>query len=311
MQLSLFGGTANPGLTASVSSSLGVEPGGAAIRRFPDGEIHVEILQSVRGRGVFLIQPTGPPVADNLVELLLMADACRRAGAAHVTAVMPYFGYARQDRRAKGREPVSARVVADAVSSAGVRRVVAVDLHNPALEGFFNMPLEHLSAVPLLAEAVRPHMGEDPVVVSPDLGAVKLAERYARLLGAPTAVVHKSRLTGDTVRAGRVMGEVRRRSVIIVDDMISTGATVEAAANAVRAEGCCPDISVVATHGLLVSQAGERLKSAGISRLFVTDSIAGKPAFSPTATVSLAPLLSGVINRLHAETSLAGLLSPG
>ncbi|MBI4322551.1 MAG: ribose-phosphate pyrophosphokinase, partial [Chloroflexi bacterium] len=201
MKITLFSGTANPTLAGAVAAKLGLGLGSLLVDRFPDGELHVSLRESVRGLDVYLLQPASPPVAENLVELLLMADACRRSGAAHVTAVVPYLGYARQDRRVKDGEPIGARVVADAIASGGVQRLIVVDLHNPALEGFFGVPLEHLSAVSLLAEALRPMLPQRAVLVAPDLGAVRLAELYAVLLDLPAATVHKVRLSGEQVRA--------------------------------------------------------------------------------------------------------------
>jgi ribose-phosphate pyrophosphokinase len=201
MNLTILSGSANQPLATRVAERLGPWP--CLIERFPDGELHVAVQASVRGRDVYLLQPTGPPVHDHLLELLLLADACRRAGAARLTAVVPYVGYARQDRRAGGREAVGARLVATLIGASGLQRVVAVDLHSPALEGVFDVPLEHLSAVPLLAEAVRPALADDAVVVAPDLGAAKRAERYAGRLGRPVAIVHKARLSaGGARRAG-------------------------------------------------------------------------------------------------------------
>ena len=179
------------------------------LERFPDGELHIELQESVRGHEVYLVQPTCPPVDEHLLELLLLADACRRAGAIHLTAVIPYFGYARQDRRAHGREPLSARLIADLLVSSGIQRLVAVDLHSQGVESAFAIPVEHVSAVPLLAEAVRFSVSRNAVIVSPDLGAVKMAERYARILDLPVAIVHKTRLSGAEVAVQRIVGDVR------------------------------------------------------------------------------------------------------
>jgi ribose-phosphate pyrophosphokinase len=308
-RLTVFCGTAHPALAAAVAARLGVPPGDRTLERFPDGELHVRLDESVRGDDVYLVQPTGPPVEAHLFELLLLADACRRAGAAGVTAVLPYFGYARHDRRAEGREPVAARLVADLLGAGGVQRVVAVDLHTPALEGVFGVPLEHLSAVPLLAEAARPWAGRDGVVVAPDLGAAKLADRYARRLGLPVAVVHKTRTGGATVTATALTGDVRGRAPLLVDDMISTGGTVEAAARAVLAAGARPEVTVVASHGLFVGPAVERLAALPLRRLLTTDSLpAPAEAPLPLQTESLAALLAEAVERLHRGESLGDLL---
>lgn len=310
MSLAIFAGSANPALAQAVAGRLGVGVGASEVERLPDGELHVEILESLRGRDVYLVQPTSPPAERHLLELLLLADACRRAGARRRTAVVPYFGYARHDRRARGREAVGARVVADLLGTAGLDRVLAVDLHTGALEGFFAMPLEHLSAVPLLAEALRSSLDPQSVVVAPDLGAAKLADRYASLLGLPVAVVQKVRVSGAEVSVRGVSGDVRGRKPIVVDDMISTGATIEAAIEALVAAGAVPEATVAATHGLFVGSAPERLGRAPIRRCVVTDSVA-TPAERPPAheRVCLGPLLASAIDRLHRDGSLHALVA--
>ncbi len=308
----LFTGSANAALARAVAAQLGVVLGRSAVERFPDGELHVEVQESVRGHDVYLLQPTSPPVETHLLELLLLADACRRAGAARLTAVVPYFGYARQDRRANCREPVAARLVADLVATSGVGRLVAVDLHAAGLEGVFGIPLEHLSAVPLLAETVRPLLPASAVLVAPDLGAVKLADRYARLLQLPVAIVHKTRLSGEAVRAGAVIGDVQGRVPIVVDDMISTGGTVAAAIEAVVRCGAQPEAIVVATHGLLVGPAVERLRAVPVRRFVVSDSVAPPASVPlPFQVAALAPLLAEAVHRLHTDESLSELLVHG
>jgi ribose-phosphate pyrophosphokinase len=309
MNLSIFSGTANQAMAQAVADKLGVPLGRATLRRFPDGELHVQLDESVRGRDVYLVQPTSAPVGEHLLELLLLADACRRAGASRLTGVIPYFGYARQDRRASGREPVGARLIADVLKASGLQRVVAVDLHTASMEGFFPFPLEHLSAIPLLVGEIRLLVPSSSVIVSPDLGAVKLAERYARLLDLPMAIVHKSRLSGEEVEARGIVGEVSGRSPVVVDDMISTGGTVEAAVNALLAAGAVPEVTVVASHALLVRPAAQRLKALPIKRFFATDSVAVAADFPvPLHIASLAPLLAEAIQRLHQEGSLADLI---
>ena len=312
MKLSLFAGSANPSLATATAASLGVALGHRLIERFPDGELRIEIGETVRGHDVVLFQPTAPPVEEHLLELLLLADACHRAGASRLIAVIPYFGYARQDRRATGREPVAARVVADLIATSAVERVVAVDLHSAAIEGMLSVPLEHLSAVPLLAEAARggDGAGAGRVIVAPDLGAAKLAEQYATLLDLPVAIVHKTRLNGDAVSVRRITGEVRRQAPIVVDDMISTGGTIEAAVEAVVQAGALPDVTVAATHGLLVGPALARLARLSPRRLIVTDSVrVPEPLSVAHDVVSLAPLLATTIRRLHADQSLVDLIA--
>jgi ribose-phosphate pyrophosphokinase len=226
-----------------------------------------------------------------------------------LTAVVPYFGYARQDRRASGREPVAVRVVADLLATCGLQRVVAVDLHSTGLEAVFGLPLEHLSAVPLLVQAVRQQVPPNGVVVAPDFGAARLAERYAGLLGLPAAIVHKQRVTGETVSVRALTGDVQGRVPLVVDDMISTGGTVAAALEALLAAGGVPDVTVIASHALLVGPAVERLQRAGLRRLVVTDSVApARVGGLPLQVVTLAPLLADAIRRLHEDRSLSDLI---
>jgi ribose-phosphate pyrophosphokinase len=304
MTLHLFSGTANVPLGEGVAARLDVRVGDRVLEHFPDGEVRIRIHESVRGDDVYIVQPTGPPVGENLLELLFLTDACRRAGAERITAVVAYLGYARQDRREQSGEPLSARLVAQLVEAGGVDRLVAVDLHTPSIEGCFAIPVEHLSAVDLLAEAIRPDPGRDAVIVSPDLGAVKLAERYAARLGLPIAIVHKTRTSGTEVTARGLVGEVRGRAPIVIDDMISTGGTLAAAIGAVLHAGALPDVTVAATHALLVGPAAERLARLPIHRLVATDSLSlPTPPGVPLERVSLAPLLAEAIRRLHGGDS--------
>ncbi|MEW6268034.1 MAG: ribose-phosphate pyrophosphokinase [Thermodesulfobacteriota bacterium] len=307
-EASIVAGSASTALAGSIAMRLGVQPVQRTIERFPDGEMSIELGESVRGRDLYLVQSTSPPAEASLLELLLLADACRRSGAARSTAVIPYFGYARQDRRARGREAVGARVAADLVQTGGFARVVCVDLHTAALEGFFAVPVEHLTAVPLLADAIRGVFADDGVVVAPDLGAAKLADRYAARLGLPVALVHKVRASGERVSVRQVTGDVRDRRPIFVDDMITTGGTIEAAARALLAAGCRPEMAVVATHGVLVGPAAARLDALPIRRIVVTDTVAA-PATLPRnlQTVAVADLLAEAIAGLHRGGSLLKL----
>lgn len=310
MRLILFSGSANQDLSRRVAGLLGVALGDRLVERFADGELHVEVRDSVRGGDVFLIQPTAPPVDEHLVELLLLADACHRAGAHRLIVVIPYFGYARQDRRTTGREPVGARVVANLIGTTAIERVVAVDLHSAAIEGMLSVPLEHLSAVSLLAEVARGVDHAGCVVVAPDLGATKLAEQCAALLDLPVAIVDKTRLSGDSVMVQHITGDVRDRIPIIVDDIISTAGTIEAAATSVLQAGARPEVTVIATHGLLVGPALKRLAGLPLRRLIVTDSVRlPEPLPVVHEVVSLAPLLASAIERLHADRSLADLIA--
>jgi ribose-phosphate pyrophosphokinase len=307
--LSLLSGTANPDLASNISAELGLRLGERTLLPFPDGELQVELNQDVRGHDVYLIQSTSPPVEKHLLELVLLADACHRAGAARITGVVPYFGYARQDRRSNRRQALGARVVADMLQATSLARLVVVDLHTAAIEGFFQMPIEHVSAVPLLAQAIRPWIGERSIVAAPDLGAVKLAEQYARILELPLAVIHKTRVSGQEVSVRQIVGNVGERTPVIVDDMLSTGGTIEAAVNALLAAGCRPDATVAVSHGLFVEHAEEILLPLPIGRIVTTDSVTQHPGRLAADVQTLGPLLAETIKRLHAGEPLDDLYS--
>lgn len=298
MEPVLLSGSGNPPLAAAIARELHVPVGRAIVDRFPDGELHVEVLEDVLGRPVCIVQPLRPSPERTLLELLLLADAARRAGARSVMAAVPYLAYARQDRRVTGRDPLGARVVADLMAAVGIERAVVLDLHTPSVESCFAIPVEQVSAIPLLAEELRSDAVPGGTVVSPDIGGVKRAEAYARLLELPVAVVHKGR-SGAEVSVRAVIGDVRGYSPLVVDDMISTGATVEAAVHALQAAGCSSDVTVAATHALLAEGAIERLARLSIRRLVTTDSVQLPPheGFAITQ-VSVAPLLASAIARL-------------
>jgi ribose-phosphate pyrophosphokinase len=294
----IFTGRTNPDLARETARRLGVKVGRCRIENFPDGELQVEIQEEVRSRDVYLFQSIVPPAGGPLLELLFLADACRREGAGRLTAVIPYCGYARQDRRTRPGEPLSAKVVADLLATR-FDRILAVDLHSESLEGFFPIPLENVSAVPLLAKALRPHRNSRTVIVAPDLGAVKLAQRYADLLHLPVVYVHKTRLSGGLVRPRRVIGKVQGQTPIIVDDMISTGGTMIAAMKALLELDCRPPFILAASHGLFAGDALERLSSLPIRKIFVSDSVPRPPAFPfPLRVLSLDRLLAAAIQRL-------------
>lgn len=309
MGLRVISGSANRRLAAAISELLAVGPSSCPVERFPDGELRPTV-SSVRGQDVYVLQPTGPPVHDHLIELLLLLDGCQRAGAERITAVIPYLGYARQDRRNAGGQPVGAHVIARIIAEGGADRVVVVDPHTATVEAFFDPPVERLTAVPLLAESLRGEVRKGTMIVAPDLGAVKLAENYGTLLDANVAIVRKTRHSGSEVRALEVIGSVADRPVVIVDDMITTGATINAAARAVLDLGAQPDIVVAATHKVLGVQIDE-LAALPIRRMFVTDSL---PHSSRESTrfevVSIAPLLADAIRRLHVHQQLDDLLAP-
>jgi ribose-phosphate pyrophosphokinase len=305
--LRLVAGRASVPLAAAMAATLGTEPVDRDVERFPDGEIHVRLRQELRDADTFVVQSTGPPSQEHLTELLLLADAAHRAGAARITAVVPYLAYARQDRRTAVGEPVGLRVVADILRASHVDRLVVVDPHTAALESIVSVPVETTTAVPLLAAALRSHLAEDggeAVLVAPDLGAAKLVDRYADLLDLDVAIVRKARVSGDEVSTGAVVGEVAGRRPIIVDDMISTAGTIAAAAEAVRAAGATDRVVVAATHSLLVGPAVERLLAVPVDRLVTTDSLTRPAGGVRTRTVSLAERLAEVVRRLHEGRAL-------
>ena len=293
----VLAGTANPALAACVARELGVPLGACRVERFPDGELSVRLDDSVRGREVFVVQPTSPPVNDHLVELLAFADACRRASAERVSAVVPYFGYARADRRDGRREPITASLVAELLQCGGVDHVMLVDVHTPQTEGFFHIPVDHLTAVPALAAAARAHVPADAVVVSPDAGRVAMATEYARLLCTPLAVLHKRRESGSETAVTHLVGDVRGRPCLIIDDMISTGGTIVESARALREAGA-REMYVAATHGLLLGEACTRFAREGVRRVFQTDSVVPRETCdAPVQVVSIGPIIAGAIKR--------------
>jgi ribose-phosphate pyrophosphokinase len=304
----VLAGDANRGLAEAVAQHAGLRMGAAAIERFPDGEVSVQLGTSVRRKEVFVVQPTSPPVNDHLIELLALIDACRRAAAARITAIVPYFGYARQDRRPGRREPITARLVATLLEVAGVDHLVTLDLHTPQIEGFFRVPVDNLTAVPILSDAVPAWLRDDVVVVAPDAGRVKMAEEYARRLRAPVAVLHKRRESGSQTSVTHLVGDVRDRPCLIVDDMISTGGTIAGSVQALLGAGALPEILVAATHGLLLDGAREQLDQASVREVMVTDSVAqARRSWPKLRVVSVAPLLGGALRRFIANHSLGDL----
>ncbi|GIW05539.1 MAG: ribose-phosphate pyrophosphokinase [Dehalococcoidia bacterium] len=300
----LLSGSANRPLAEAIADYLGLPLGKAIVDRYPDHEAHVRLEESVQGRDVYLIQPTSPPADAHLIEFLLLADASRRAGARRLIALVPYFGYARQDRRDEASHPIAARVVADILQLAQIERLVVVDPHSPSLEGFFSIPVETVSVVPTLATAVRSIAPPPSVIVAPDLGAVRLAERYAAELDLPVALIHKTRVSGHTVQVRGIMGDVRGQAPLLVDDMITTGGTIEAAIETLLANHCRPEIVVAATHGVFVAGAASRLARLPIQRGLVTDTVLPGGDLPPQfEVVSVRTLLAETIARLHADHS--------
>ncbi len=299
--LMVFSGNANPALAGAIVSELGIRLADVTVSTFRDGETQVVIHDDVCGRDVFVVQPTSPPVNDHLMELLLLLDAFRRSGADRCTAIIPYFGYARQEKRITPQEPISAKLVADCISVAGAQRVVAMDLSVGAIEGFFDLPVIHLHATRALANAFA---GLDPAqvaIVSPDLGAVKRAEAFQRLAapGAPVAVVFKERPQPDQAEVTDMAGNVRGRQAILVDDLISTGGTLLRAAEMVLQRGAA-SVSACATHGVFAPGAIEALEESALERIVVTDTIAVEPR-GRLEVVSVAPLFAEAVEHIHGQ----------
>jgi ribose-phosphate pyrophosphokinase len=304
----IFAGTANAELALSITRELGVRLGACEVEQFPDGETSVRLDEPVRGREVFIVQPTAPPVNDHLVELLAFADSCRRASAARITAIIPYFGYARSDKRDGRRVPVMASMLADLMQSVGITHVVTVDMHTPQLEGFFRIPVDSLTAVSRLADAVRGSLPDGTVVVSPDAGRMRMATRFAHLLKTSVVILHKRRESGTRTKMTHLVGEVRGRACLIIDDMISTGGTIAESIEALLGAGARPEITVAATHGLLLDNARRALSHESVRQVFVTDTITVMYQDWPQLKViSVAPLIAGAIRRFLTDGSLSDL----
>lgn len=303
----LFSGTANPVLAEAVARELGSELGACKVERFPDGEVHVEVQETVRRRHVFLLQPTSPPVNEHLVELLAFIDACRRSAAERVTAIVPYLGYSRSDRRHGRREPISARMVADCLQAVGLDHLITLDLHTPQIEGFFRIPVESLTAVPPLCERLREHLPDGTVVVAPDAGRVPMATDYARRLFCRIAVLHKKRESSTETVVTDLVGDVTGQHCLLIDDMVSTGGTLGKSIEALLKAGARPGITVAVTHGLFLKGAWERIQQAGVGSVYVTDSVPAPPALAAKLqVVSVAPLIAASIARFLSNGSLTG-----
>ena len=305
--LKILTGNANPELAERICEHLGVEVGVATIGQFEDGEIQVRIDENIRGLDVFVVQPTMPP-AENMMSLLVMLDACRRASARRVTAVVPYYGYERQDRKDQPRVPITAKLVANLITVAGADRMISMDLHSPQIQGFFDIPFDHLYAAPVMIEYFLRKQLNDLVVVAPDIGSVKMARAYAKRLGAELALVDKRRPSADAVEVMNIIGDVEGKNVVFFDDVISTGRTLCQAADAMRANGA-REIYAGATHAVLADGAAERLLASPIREVVVTDTIPHDPArLNEKFTVlSVGGLLGEAIRRIHEERSLSSL----
>ncbi len=307
-ELKLFSGNANRALTEEIAGVLGVGLGQAEVARFSDGEVFVQIDENVRGADVFVIQPTCPPVNDTLMELLVMLDAFKRASAQRITAVLPYYGYGRQDRKVQPRVPISAKLVADLITVAGAHRLLAVDLHAGQIQGFFDIPVDHLFAAPVIIEYMARLALSDLVVVSPDAGGVERARAIAKRLYAGLAIIDKRRESFNVSVFMHLIGDVRGRDCLIIDDMIDTAGTLVQAADALKREGA-RRILACAVHPVLSGPALARIEGAPLEQVIVTNSIPlGKDKQHPKITVlSVAPLLAEAIRRIHDEESVSTL----
>lgn len=307
--LKIFSGNSNEHLAREVVQHLDVPLGRATVGRFSDGEISVVIGENVRASDVFVIQSTSAPANEHLMELLVMIDALRRASAEHITAVIPYYGYARQDRKVAPRTPISAKLVADLIDTAGATRVLSIDMHAGQIQGFFNVPFDHLYAMPVLLEHMRESFGDAAVIVSPDAGGVERARAFGKRLNMSIGMIDKRRPRPNEARVMNVIGEVEGRDVILVDDMIDTAGTLCAAADALRSRGA-KRIFAYSTHAVFSGPAVERITSSAIDRVVVTNTIplsVEAQACEKVETVSVAPLIGEAIRRIHHGDSVSSL----
>ncbi|HLA79811.1 MAG TPA: ribose-phosphate pyrophosphokinase [Vicinamibacteria bacterium] len=308
-ELRVFTGSAHPGLGESIARHLGLPLGRAHLSRFADGEVWFQIQDNVRGADVFVVQPTCPPVNENLMELLVMLDAFKRSSASRITAVMPYYGYARQDRKDKPRVPITAKLVADLLSTAGTDRILTMDLHASQIQGFFDVPVDHLFAAPVIMDYVSKLRLPKLTVVSPDAGGVERARAYAKRLDAALAIVDKRRDTPNVAEVHRVVGEVEGRTAMIVDDIVDTGGTLAKVAEAVKKAGA-REVLASSTHAVLSRDAVQRIEASPLSKLIVTDSMPlgeDKSRSEKVVVLSVAELLSKAIRNIHEEASVTSL----
>ena len=306
--MKIISGTAHPELAKNIAKEMGLHLCEAQVNTFPDGESFVQIQESIRGEDVFIVQPTCPPTNHNLMELLVMVDAVRRASPERITAVMPFYGYARQDRKDKPRVPITSKLVANLLTAAGVNRVLTMDLHAAQIQGFFEIPVDHLHSVPVLVKHLKANYVKDMnnlVVVSPDIGGVKNAKSYANILGTELAIVAKQRISATEVNAHAVIGDVEGKDVLMVDDMTESGGTLCAAAEVLKQHGAARIFAAV-SHGVLNEKARTRLANSPIERLLCSDSV--PMAYGDQVdTVSIAPLLARAISNIHNNTSVTHL----
>ncbi len=308
-RLKLFSGNANPELATEISACLNSPLGAATVRTFSDGEIHLQVQENVRGADVFVIQPTCSPVDRNLMELLLMMDALKRASAQRITAVLPYYGYARQDRKDRPRMPISAKLIASLLETAGANRILALDLHAAQIQGFFDVPVDHLFATPVMIDYFSPLKSDKLTVVSPDAGGVERARAFAKRLDAPLAIIDKRRTDVNIAEVMHIIGEVEDQHCLVVDDLIDTAGTLVKAADALLGQGA-KSVRACATHAVLSGPALERITNSRIEEVVVTNSIPlsdGANGCGRIRQLSVAPLLAQAIRSIHEDGSVSTL----
>jgi ribose-phosphate pyrophosphokinase len=305
-EMKIFSGTSNPELSREISEYLGAPICKAEVTRFSDGEIMYRINENIRGRDVFLIQSTCPPVNDNIMELLIMVDALRRASAHRITTVLPYYGYGRQDRKAEPRVPITAKLVANLLTTAGVSRVLCADLHAGQIQGYFDIPVDNLFAMPVLIEYFKHKKFSRPVVISPDAGGVERARAFAKRLDASLAIIDKRRTGANVTEIMHIIGDVEGREAIILDDMIDTAGTLIQAAEAVSKKGAA-SVMAAATHAVLSGKAKERIRDSSLQEVVVTNTIPHPASDGKLTVLSLAGLLGEGIRRIHENSSVSSL----
>ncbi|MBZ0265721.1 ribose-phosphate pyrophosphokinase [bacterium] len=307
-QIKIFTGRAHPALAAEIADKMGIPLGDAEVSSFSDGEISVKIHENIRGWDVFLVQPTPPP-AETILELLILLDACRRASARRITAVIPYFGYARQDRKTESRVPISAKLVANLITAAGANRVLTMDLHSDQIQGYFDIPFDHLHASPIFVPYFRAKRMRDLVIVSPDVGGIKLARAYANRLNANLAIIDKRRVKANVAQAMHVLGDVKDKNVILVDDMVDTAGTLCEAARVLERSGA-KRIWASATHPMLSGEALSKLDESPIEKLVVLDTIPEREEMSGYSWLERLPvstIFAEAIRRINNEESISSL----
>lgn len=306
-QLKIFAGNSHPKLAQDLCDYLGTELVNADVTRFEDGEIGVRTHETVRGADVFVVQPTSPPVNENLMELLVIIDALRRASARRITAVIPYYGYARQDRKARPRDPITSKLVANLLTQAGARRVLAIDFHAPQIQGFFDIPVDHLYAAPIMVDYFKNYDRSDLIAVAPDVGAVKRVRSFAESLDIPMAIIDKRRPKPNVAEVMNVIGRVDGKNVILLDDIIDTAGTITAAAKILKEKGA-KDVYACGTHALFSGPAIQRLKDAPITKIIVTNTISqAKHNLENLEVLSIAPLVGEAIDRIFKDLSVSVL----